>query len=231
MKISRKKLNQKGLAPLLIVLIVVAALAVGGAGYYVYKKQQDKKNTQSVTGGQDLQASNGGPDFNPQFGENDPFIATITGTVNGEESTIKLASDGKGTTEFTMTSEGQEIRYIYTADSYYMCTGGQCTVMKLDGASQATLNSDDYTYSQEEIANFKSTSTYLGQQSCPSGTCNVWQVNDGVEGSTNKLFVDTGSNRITQIEMTTNEGTSTIAFEYKDVTINIPANAQELVTP
>ncbi|MCA9337308.1 hypothetical protein KC951_01215 [Candidatus Saccharibacteria bacterium] len=223
MRITSIKTNQRGLAPLFIVLIVVAVLAVGGVGYYVYQQSQNNE-TETVT----VETTEGTADIDVLVGDNAPFVATVSGTRDGQTYNATLESNGEGVTQFTSTVDGQQIRAIYTKDAFYSCTGDQCYVMPLDGATQQSFDPSQYEYTAEDVAAWKSTSTYAGQQSCAGGTCDVWQVNDSTDGTTSKIFINTSTRRIAQVEVTTPEGTSSITYEYKPVTIAIPTNAQQL---
>lgn len=225
-----KKLTQRGVAPTMILIIVVVVLAVAGVGYYVWQNQNNDSSSSTNTTEQiTLTATNGGPDFNPASTEDLAFEATISGTQEGQPYNATLKFDGDGNSEIITSSDGQEYKLITTPDAFYSCSNGTCYKMSNSAGSQ-TFDTSDYEYTEEDITAFRSTSTYVGERTCASGTCNVWQLSDET-GNTTLLYVDTGTNRITQIDLTSNGETVTISYDYKNVTIEIPANATELQTP
>ncbi|HEY5550100.1 MAG TPA: hypothetical protein VIK37_02795 [Candidatus Saccharimonadales bacterium] len=208
----------------LVIGVIVLLLIGGGAAAYFTTKDNDTTtpSTSQTSGGQSANGAN----FNPASTEDLEFTATIT-TAGAGSATFE--HDDKGSTRYVATQNGQQIEVVYTSDAYYSCQGDNCVKFPISQSSNSGFNPGDYTYDQTELANYRSSSSYKGKQSCPSGTCDVWSVS--VSGNTSTIYIDADTKRITQVESTIAGKTSKIVYEYKDVTIDIPANAQTIPTP
>ena len=212
--------------------VLIGAIAVvlvgGGAAAYMLTKDDDKSSTDNTS----QQAQNNQPAgaFDAASTEGLEFKATITTTASGQATESTIEHDDKGSTRYVASAGGQQTEIIYTSDAYYLCSGSNtCIKYSLDQPSSVSFNPKDYEYGTDKLAGYKSGAAYKGQQSCPSGTCDVWSVSGG--GGTTTLYVDASTKRITQVETTVNSATSKIVYDYTDVTINIPANAQTIPVP
>ncbi len=210
---------------LIIVGVLVLVVGAAAGGYLFFVKDNGSTDTSSSAQNQDTGNSS---EFSPVSTEDTPMVATITTTQDGEKNTIVMAFDGNGNSEYAIDQEGKEVRFITTEDSYFMCNDSGCFKYANTQEQSGTTNPDEYEYSQSDIDNFKKQATYKGQQSCDEGTCDVWEVANFNGGGTATFYLDSGSKRIVKIASTFNGSTSTITYDYKNVTIEIPANAQEL---
>lgn len=208
--------------PVLIGAAAVALLAGGGAAYMLTK--DDAAKTSQISS----QNSNQQADFSPQSTEGLEFKATITTTKDGASTQSIIERDDKNNTRYVANVGGQQMEIIYTADAYYSCQGGSCVKFPSAQSSNSGFDPNAYTYDRSELEGYRSGSTYKGRQSCPAGTCDVWSVIAG--GTTSTIFIDTKTKRISQVEGSQGGSTSKIVYEYTDVTINVPANAQTLPT-
>lgn len=208
------------------VLIGVAAavLLVGGGAAYMLTKDDDSPSQKSSTS-QNPQTDNS---FDPRSTEGLEFKATITTTKDGSSIQSTLEHDDKSHTRYVSNLGGQQTEIIYTADAYYSCQGGSCVKFSISQVANTGFDPGTYTYDQNELASYRNGASYKGRQSCPAGTCDVWSVSAG--GMTSTIFIDTKTKRISQVEGSTGGATSKIVYEYTDVTINVPANAQTLPT-
>lgn len=208
--------------------LVIGAIAVvligGGAAAYFATRDKDNKTSEitSQTGGEQ---SASGQSFNPASTENLEFSATITTDGAGSAT---FERDDQNNMRYVVSQNGQQMEIIYTSDTYYSCQGDNCVKFPISQSSNAGFNPGDYTYDQSKLDTYRSGSTYKGKQSCPSGTCDVWSVS--VSGYTSTIYIDSDTKQITQVESTIAGKTSKIVYDYKDVTINIPANAQTIPT-
>ena len=208
--------------PVLIGVVVAAVLVAGGAAYML-TRDEDSDNQQQSS--QDS-TNSGSSAFSPASTEGLEFTATIS--VDGSE-TATLEHDDQNNSRYVTTIGGQQTEIIYTSDAYYTCqSGGNCIKFPLSQSSNSGFNPSDYTYDENKLSSYASPA-YKGQGSCESGTCDVWEVSAG--GVTSTLYVDTNTKRITKVQGTVNGKTSTIVYDYKDVTITVPANAQTITTP
>ena len=209
--------------PVLIGVIVAAVVVVGGGAAYMLTKDNNEETDQTNTS--QTSPSTNANAFNPASTEGLEFVATIS--VDGTTSST-MEHDDKGSTRYVATTGGQQMEIIYTSDAYYACQGDSCVKYPISQSSNSGFNPGDYTYDQARLASYTSPAN-KGQQSCPSGTCDVWEVSAG--GVTSTLYVDSSSKRITQVESTVGGKTSKIVYEYKDVSITVPANAQTIPVP
>lgn len=205
------------------VLVLIVGAAAGG--YLLFVKNDDSTGTSSSGQNQDAGSSS---EFSPVSTEDTPMIATITTSQDGEKNTIVMKFDGEGNNEYSIEQEGEEVRFVTTGDAYYMCRVSGCFKYANTQEQSGTTNPDQYEYNQTDIDNFKKQATYKGQQSCDGGTCDVWEISNFNGGGTATFYLDSDSKRIVKIASTFNGSTSTITYDYKSVTIDIPENAQEL---
>jgi hypothetical protein len=210
-----------------IIGIIVALLIGGGAAVYVLTRE-DKKDGAETSSQTNNGQTAGNSDFAPVSTKGMDFSATLTTASPQGSTSAKIEQDGDKT-RYVATQDGQEIQIINTPDAYYSCTGDQCFKFALSQSGNSGVDVGSYQYDESEISNFRNTAAYQGKKDCPAGTCDVWSVTVGTGTST--LYIDTKTKRISQVE-STQSGTSTkIVYDYKNVTIDIPANAQTLQTP
>lgn len=213
--------------PVMIGAAVLLIAVGGGAAYFVITADEDDSNSQNTSQSTDNQSSEN--QFAPASTEGLEFKATITTTGGGTAGTSTIEHDDQGNTRYTASRSGQQTEIIYTMDAYYMCTADNCIKYPISQSSNSGFNPSDYTYDESKISGYRSGSTYQGQQSCPGGTCDVWSVSSGGVSST--IFIDADSKRIVQVEGSVGGVTSRTVYEYVDVTISIPEDAQEINLP
>ena len=209
--------------PVLIGVIVAAVVVLGGGAAYMLTKD-DNGETEQTNTSQANQSTNANA-FSPASTEGLEFTATITTDGAG---TATFEHDDKGSTRYVATTGGQQMEIIYTSDAYYSCQGHDCVKFPISQSSNSGFDPSQYTYDENKLASYASPA-YKGQQSCESGTCDVWEVSAG--GYTSTLYVDSSTKRITKVQGTVGGKTSTIVYEYKDVTITVPANARTITVP
>jgi hypothetical protein len=205
---------------------VVALIVIGGGGAaYLASRGDDEQPPSTSQTQQTSQQNNSSPSnqFEAVSTEGKSYRATITSTRDGQEVVAVLESDGKGNSQYKATESGQEIRMIFTGDAFISCNGDQC--FKTAGG-QAGFDPDAYSYSDQEIDNYKGSSTYQGQEACPAGTCDKWQVS--YEGTTSTILIDPATKLLSQISTNVDGIESKIAYEFVPITIDIPANVQEI---
>lgn len=211
-----------------VIIGALAALVIIGWVAYIATKDDGKSSSSKNTSQTTNNSPNDQNNFAPASTEGLPFIATISIGSDGTTTVAKLEHDGKDKTRYTATQNGQEMQFIYTTDAYYSCTGDKCIKFPMSNLASSGFNPSDYQYGADKLSGYRSGAAYKGKQNCTSGTCDVWSVS--VDGVTSTLYVDGGTKRITQVDSTQGGKTSKIVYEYKDVTIDIPANAQTLPT-
>jgi hypothetical protein len=129
--------------------------------------------------------------------------------------------------KYQSTANGQTTILYYASDAFYTCQNDSaCYKYPINQSTASGFSRESYEYSQEELADFKNGAAYQGTQPCPAGSCDVWKVS--TEDGQSTIYIDKATKRISQVEGTTAAGSSKIVYEYKDVNVSIPPNAQEL---
>ena len=213
----------------LLIGIVVLVVGAGGATFFALNQSDDTTENGSQTNQtserSDAENNNSEPTFNPQITGNKAFVATIEGTSEGSQAiTGTIESDGEGNLRFEGVTAGESAEYYILADGrYIVCQAGSCFSTSSETSG---FSADDYNVTDDDVAEFKDTATYVGKEDCPAGTCDVWQVND--EGVETKIYISTKDSLVSQVVGVDDVDTFKIVYEYKDVTINPPTNVQDI---
>ncbi|MCA9332960.1 hypothetical protein KDA00_03735, partial [Candidatus Saccharibacteria bacterium] len=159
------------------------------------------------------------------------FKATITTTSGDDTYTGIMQYDHEsGNVSYASETEGQKTLTIYTSDAYYLCsTETECIKYANNQIGANSFNPDNYQYTDEDFTDFKNSAHYEGKKECPAGTCDVWKVTkDNID---TMIYLDVETMRISQVEGSTPTGSSKIVYEFMDVRVEPPANAQEINLP
>ena len=123
--------------------------------------------------------------------------------------------DSKGNFKVTAEVPGQGKSETYYVDGRcYNCSNGTCA--EDSTMSKAAADTDVLKEYQQRLDQAKDTAQYLGEESCSSGTCDTWEVEN------QKFFMDKDHRVVRIVAQTTNPFTnepteSTTEVEYKDV--------------
>src|SRR5690606_5473649 len=123
--------------------------------------------------------------------------------------------------------DGTRFETIFTSDAFYSCEGDNCIKFPVTQSQSAPFQPGEYVYEEGDIDDLSDMANYKGRGDCPAGTCDIWEVTE--DGTTSELLLDSNQ-RISQVRGTYDGSTVTITYEYKNVTIDIPANAQTIPT-
>ena len=215
---------------LIIGLVVGGVVLVGGGAYFVTQNGSDSSNdSASQQSSENASQDSSTQAFDAVSTNDTSFVATIsTSDTEGKTSQSTMEYDkSSGNVRYTSTADDKTFTITYTSDAYYMCqSADRCIKYPLNGVGDSGFDRSAFEYTAEELAGYKNSSAYQGKKDCPSGTCDVWQVSEGDYRAT--IYIDAGSKKIVQVEGTTGGTTSKIVYEYKDVSITPPANAQEI---
>lgn len=209
-----------------LISVIVAAVVIIGAGAAYFMTKKDTTNNASTNSNsveQQNAANNGAPNFDPAATANVSFVAVLTGTSKGQTYTANLEHDGKGSSKYSGNSANAPFEMYLINNEYITCSGGSC--IKLTGSAGSPVNESTYSFSTEDIDNFRTSSTYKGKADCPAGTCDHWQSTK--ENETIDFYV-ASDNKISKASGTIGDTSFEIVFTYKDVTITPPANVREL---
>ena len=213
----------------IIIAVVVVLLIIGGIFIAKGSSSKDKSSTsKSSSSSNSNNKSDGG--FNAIANTDQSFVATITSTIGDKSYVATMESDAKtGAVKYVSNAQGENMTFIYTKDTYYMCMSAtKCYKYKLGEGSGATFDPSSYKYDSTKLDEYKSTSTSGGTKACKAGTCDVWKVKAGNYESL--ILIDQRTKRVSEVQSTTAAGGSTIVYEYKDVSVEIPTTAEEVPT-
>lgn len=220
----------------LIAILVAIFVIVGGVFAYMTWVDSDEDKAQQDSASQGANTSNqenGDPSFEPLSIDSESFIATVRG--QGDDGPIdgSIESDGEGNFRLNFIVEGESSSLIVTADATYSCTAGECfefprTTEDDDATSfGAAIDPEQFTFNEDDYAEFRNTAVYQGTEDCSAGTCDVWTYAD--EGVDSKVYIDSGSNQIVRVESSEEGNQYIVEYDYQtDVTITPPENAQQL---
>ncbi len=215
----------------MVVGIIVAVVVVGGAGYFFTQRGSDpsESNASNAEQNSNEQSTVDVSTFDAVPTSGTSFSATITSkSADGKTTQAVMEYDkSTGNTSYSSQDDGKTFKMVYTKDAYYMCQDGDtCIKYPLNGVGDNSFDPSTYEYTDAEIEGFRNTAVDAGEQDCPSGKCYVWKVTEN--GYESSVFIDTKTKRIVQVEGTSEGTTSKIVYEYKDVSVVPPANAQEI---
>lgn len=208
----------------IIPIIIGAVVVVGGATIILSGKDDSSKNTSS-SGSKTNQSSL----FDAQPTAGASFSATMTTTDNKGVKTMDglMEFDAKsGLSKFIGKIGDQTMTMIYSKDAYYVCQSeNECFKYSTTQSSSSGFNPNNFQYDDSKLSGYKTTAKSVGTKSCPSGTCNVWTVDNAAN---TKMYIDTKTKRVSQFTSSTDQGSTKVVYSYKDVSIAIPANAKDI---
>lgn len=232
-------MNKKKL--IIVASVVLALLVIGGVFWVVKGKNKDSSSSSQANSHSDQQSPSqkssqksqkqspsGQTTFNPLPLADTEFAATLTtATANGGSVNASMEYDKDNNAwRYIGQSNGIKVEAVYTTDAYYINAGGNWMKLPLSQGTQA-FNPSQYKYDQATIKDFQAKVQNKGTQSCPSGTCQVWEIANYQGNDKITFYTDTSSNRISQIVTESSAGKSTIVYTYKDINVTVPANVTE----
>lgn len=214
----------------IIAIIIAAVIIAGGGAAYIMSRDSDNQAGDESASQTDNQRENtdGSPTFDAKTVGNEPYVAMMTTTSAEGEFTGVFEYDGKGNTHFNGSVAGNTMETYNLSDgSNIFCSAGTC--YKTTG-TQTQNDNTDYLVTDEELAAYRNSAHYLGQEPCPAGNCDVWQATEA--GDMNgKVYIDTATKRVSQVTGENAGTTFKMVYEFRDVTVTPPANVQELTVP
>lgn len=211
------------------IIAILAAIIIIAGGVFVFWQLQDEdpELTQEIGENGITQEDVAELSLVAQNMAGASYIATITGETPEGPLQSTLEFDGQGSYSFSAEQAGQAVSFIITPDAAYSCEGEQCFEFPRGQEDDLfAFNIDDFTYEEDDLTEFADTATRIGEEPCPAGTCDVWEIVDQAE--TTRLYIDTDENRISQATGSGDDGEFTIVYDYRDVTITPPENVQPM---
>ena len=134
---------------------------------------------------------------------------------DGSLSPTIQEQDSKGNVKMTTEILDQGKSELYYVDKkFYRCVNGACN--EDTTLNEAAADTDMVKQFQDQVQQVKDAAKYLGEESCSSGTCDTWEVEN------QKFFMDKDHRVVRIVAQTTNPYTNeptemTTEVEYKDV--------------
>lgn len=211
---------------LVILSVVILVLGVAG-GVYWFVLRDDSSDSQANSSQQSTELEN--VEFKPVTTDGLALEATVTTDDNGKKTVAVMKYDGKGNSEYEAGEGDEKTRIITTKEAFYTCNTAQgCFKYKIANGEGTNINPEDFDYSSEDAEKDKASITKEGQASCPAGTCDVWVSKDSTDNTETRIYIDTATGRISKVESKKGTYQTTIAYQYKDVTVEVPTKYQEL---
>lgn len=206
----------------IISAFVVVVLALGLIVYFV---GSDQDTTEVST-----ETSEEEPDIGtlvPTSGT--AFRADVATTVGGTTTQGQILYNGSNAWSYQAESEDGSIEFRVIEDDFYTYNPETDTwlVYSGSGTEGSGFDPDFYDVDSEELNDFKRQANYLGKQSCPAGTCDVWYARS-YDGLGDYTIAFDSQGRINQVSGSTAEGSTVIVYSYEDVTVDVPENAQTI---
>jgi hypothetical protein len=207
---------------ILIIIAVLLLLGIGGGAAFLMKSEDstseiatDQQTSEQMQGAET-------PVFDPIATIEQDFRAVVT--LDGEQIGV-IERDGD-VTRFAGNFEGEEGEFIFTGDTYYACSAGECYQYPAGSSGLEAFLPQDFEFSEETLKEYQETAEYQGREDCSEGTCDVWTVSN--DEGTATIYVEVETQRISRVEGTYEGQDIVMEYEYTDITINIPTNTREL---
>lgn len=212
-----------------IIAIIVGIVLLTGAAIAVWQLQDEPELTQEVNNTGVTQEEAAQLRLVAENMAGASYVATISGSTPEGLISSTLEFDGEGSYSFSSEQAGQSVKFIVTPEATFSCEGEQCFEFPRGQEDDLfAFNIDDFTYDEGSLTEFVDIARYVGQEACPAGTCDVWEIIEDQE--TNRLYIDTDTNRISQATGSGDDGEFSIVYEYRSITITPPENVQPFPT-
>lgn len=195
---------------------------LSGAALIILTSDSDRAQSKRAETTQATDKKNGLP-FDAQPTAETSFAATIKGKIEGQPIKATIEYDGDGRSRFISKHDEQSQQIIITPDASYSCSGDDCTHFPNSETASPLFNPADYVYTVDDINSLNTNAQYIGKESCPAGTCNVWKVQNENEELSN-IYVDAADKLISQVTGSSPNGEFTIVYDYRKITITTPEN-------
>lgn len=220
------KLNQKGIASVLIAVVIVLVL-IAGAGFYVLQKDSDDPEQNSTT---PTAVNTADGKIEPPYRITATIVDSSDKTKNSNV-TVDYVSD-KNWKIVSKSSEGTS-EVVFTGDYQYLNNGGKWTRIPYSaGNTDNTTSIDAYNVSNDDIQNYKDNSTQQPDEACGSATCEVFKVTNPSGFDTATIYINKSNGNFTKLVYQKGSTTTTVEYDFDSpVSAEAPADYQDLQIP
>ncbi len=206
-----------------VIIAIVAVIVIGGGGAAAYFYTQNDNTASSDT---NTTATDKRPSvFEPKQTTDRDFKATLTTEGETVKTSFEYDTDEK-VFHYESNVDGQTFESITTEDAQYMYTNDKWLKYPVGQQQSTNFDPEEYQFDDEELRDYQSNVEYKGTESCSVGRCHVWKADTPESEST--FYVSTKDGYIVKVETVVDGKISTITYEYEDVEIEVPTDAQEL---
>ena len=210
---------------ILIAIIVRVLVLLGGAAWYFTSSDSDDSVSQ-------IFSSDEITDFLNPYAQPVTMTATVVDPADaGNEGTFTMQFQDDDTWSMVMNTSEGEAQIVYDGDFSYLQNPEDGSWLKIPIGDDVDSPADDFTISDNDIADFRNNAVSTGQSSCSLGTCSTFDYTDPATGETATLKIGSGG-RIAEMVAVSGTSTITMVFDY-DAPVNIqtPADAVEFGIP
>lgn len=244
------RLNERGVAHLLLLVLVVAAIGViGFAGYKVSSKNKTstKSSAQTVQTEPTVAADStcvkqlGDKDlckFANSFKDLDKtsFITTIIASGSSGSGTMKFSQDKSGNSESSFSAEGFNFdvitigSYIYSKDAsgaWVRYPSGSDAVPPMDNPLKDANMFENNDYTDNGNLTYKK----IGKENCGSVTCFKYEMTDKSDaGGQYTMWFDTKDYQLRRMLMKNGSDSFDLTISYENVKVSAPAQWKDYKT-
>lgn len=217
------------LASVAIAVLVLAFLGWTYLGGSDDSEVSEADSAQSISDANEFNISAFDGSYKITFSSIDNNGVKSTGEVLFESATkYKVTTDAEGQNDAEIIVNGNDVYFSEDGDSF-----NKFSIEQFGANSSALGITEQYSYNGSLLASVAQEGvTYIGQQPCAAGTCEVYSYTDG-EGTTTTAKIETNTNRPSEIYSEAADGTTTtILFDYdEDLEVSIPDVADIIEIP
>lgn len=238
--------NRRGLTP---VVIVIAVAAVAIAGYFFFSKQKTstlppltkemQKAQQEVLGSCKYDKEFCQYAANGVVALSNGYTITSETIFDGKKSKSIVSVDGKGNIDMSSFNDGKEDGRTIILDKIMYTKAPNETVWtefpkSEDENSETTDFGFDVDAMKKELEGaIKETNDSLvvkkvGNEKCGSMNCVIFEMKETTLNTTTRIWVDTKEYLARKMETVMKEGTTTMTYDYKSVSIAKPSPVKQM---
>lgn len=171
--------------------------------------------------------------FLESFSQVKSYQATVETSQDDITRTIIIKYLAPSTTHVSVDSEEGLTEIITTSEaSYFKASSSQnwlkLSVQRKNEGEEFIFSSNDFN---RDFDPENDSLSYIGQTSCGNNTCHTYKSQDE-NGVITTISFDTTEYLLRQLDINSPEGESTtITYQYIDITINVPEDVEEFAIP
>lgn len=228
------KSDERGFAHLLLIAGALGVvIVVGLAGWAVFGKNKKTPSTTPKTTGSayancmagyhDTKLCQFAAHYQPLAKSSYQATVSVT-SPQGTISNLVYSSDGKGDSEVTGTSDGQQLSSIELAGNTFIKVSGSDWIEYPSGATNAPAQTDPTANLDDSVAESNLSFQSLGTAACGSMTCYKYQISEHSQpDATQDIWFDTSAYLLRQWTYHGDTGSTSMTISYQPVSITAPS--------